>query len=128
MKAGRINSKRSDNVEEYWEMLKNTNRIQRTAILKTTPTLGRTCCPLWKRTKEALIKESIKNQQELAESTQQQIKHYEAEISKLIVSRIHVVEGSKEWYEAQAKLSVEPKKLPLMHKLGLENLKTSSEI
>lgn len=109
-----------DNVEEYWEMMNNQQDTANGYLEKQRELWEELGHSAYGKEQESSIKESIKNQQELAESTQQQIKDYEAEISKLM-SQGHMSQGSKEWYEAQAKLN-ELKEAAIDAQIGLVEL------
>lgn len=109
-----------DNVEEYWEMMNNQQDTANGYLEKQRELWEELGHSAYGKEQESSIKESIKNQQELAESTQQQIKDYEAEISKLM-SQGYMSQGSKEWYEAQAKLN-ELKEAAIDAQIGLVEL------
>lgn len=109
-----------DNVEEYWEMMNNQQDTANGYLEKQRELWEELGHSAYGKEQESSIKESIKNQQELAESTQQQIKDYEAEISKLM-SQGYMSQGSKEWYEAQAKLN-ELKESAIDAQIGLVEL------
>lgn len=109
-----------DNVEEYWEMMNNQQDTANSYLEKQRELWEELGHSAYGKEQESSIKESIKNQQELAENTQQQIKDYEAEISKLM-SQGYMSQGSKEWYEAQAKLN-ELKEAAIDAQIGLVEL------
>lgn len=119
-KQDELVQKALDNVEEYWEMLNNQQDTANGYLEKQRELWEELGHSAYGKEQEASIKESIKNQQELAENTQQQIKDYEAEISKLM-SQGYMSEGSKEWYEAQAKLN-ELKEAAVDAQIGLVEL------